>query len=96
MKVKELLADEKAWTRWAFARDAEGNAVSPESRDACRFCLLGAIRRCYAGDHDGMWAAMDRLRQVIPAGDAHEISEFNDLPGTTHAAVLAVVQEANI
>ena len=48
MKVSEILT-ERSWIRFAFATNASGFSVAPEDIDACKWCLAGAIRRCYAG-----------------------------------------------
>ncbi len=47
MKVKELLSDESKWTTKAFARTPDGTSVLANHPEACQWCLLGAIYKCY-------------------------------------------------
>lgn len=42
-KLRELLSDESKWTQRTMARDAENNCVPLASKDACKFCLVGAL-----------------------------------------------------
>ena len=49
MTVVELLADESKWCQGAQARDKNGEAVDPNSPDACCWCLIGSVKRCYSG-----------------------------------------------
>lgn len=47
MKVQELLSDESKWCCFHTAKNIQGNQVDVNSPDACRFCLLGALDKCY-------------------------------------------------
>ena len=48
-KVRELLIDESKWHKGNFAIDSEGLEVSPNDKNACKWCLMGAIKKCYQG-----------------------------------------------
>lgn len=98
MKVKELLADPKAWTKKASARDAIGRAVDVDSPTACAFCLTGAIRRCYDNTKERSDAYV-KIRGVLreKAGwDYGVVVMFNDDQATTHADVMKVLEQADV
>lgn len=42
-KARDLLAQPGKWGQGAYACDADGNIVKPNSDAACRFCALGAV-----------------------------------------------------
>lgn len=77
MKIKELLSDESKWTIKTYARDKDGNLVAPESEKACKFCLSGAIRRCYG---DNQVEARSKLHIAIHeiTGQHSSLPRFND------------------
>lgn len=100
MKVKELLADPNAWTQGAMARGADGGAVTPvgsSSVPACKWCLLGAVAKCY---HDRPILGGQVIRAIHQAisklDGAGSLVMWNDAPGRTHAEVLALVTELNV
>jgi len=47
MKVKELLINENKWTHDNYAVDNNERIVSPQSDKATKWCVIGAIIRCY-------------------------------------------------
>lgn len=47
MKVQELLSDESKWTQHVFAKNSQGVPTDSTSPFACRWCLIGAVNRCY-------------------------------------------------
>lgn len=47
MKIKELLNKKGKWTQNWFAIDAFGNRVSSTSLKAIKWCLMGAVSKCY-------------------------------------------------
>jgi hypothetical protein len=56
----ELISDPKRWTQHAVARDRFGFEVSPVDSYACKWCLIGAMRKCGATSED--WRRlMERL-----------------------------------
>lgn len=95
MKAKELLAKPEAWTKGAYARDAEGQNVHAEDEEAVSFCLDGALRRCYVACSEAYYQANERILDAIPEGFFTPIS-FNDFHRTTHADVLALLEKADV
>jgi hypothetical protein len=106
MKVSELLTQALAlfgpngehWTKETYARDMDNNPVSPVSKEACRWCALGAIRHCLVDvslRRDFMFKAHDFLQQGIPVRVSTRFPwEFNDLPRTTFSDVKTMYQLA--
>lgn len=44
-KVKAQIIDRTAWCKNSFALDEMGRNIYPESPHACRWCIMGAIRK---------------------------------------------------
>lgn len=87
--ARELLSDEKRWTKEYYARDAAGEGVNPSSKRAVCWCLVGAMRKSPIGKlHQEV--GLDLIHSVV---DGH-IAGFNDDPNTTHADVLRVLDAA--
>lgn len=59
MKPSQLLADPLNWTTGQSAINADGQTVSAISLEACKWCLLGALSKCYNGD-----ALSEAIRKV--------------------------------
>jgi hypothetical protein len=93
MKAKDLLADEGRWMKEGFARAADGGSIMPDSPYAVRWCLSGALRRCYPEEFD-FRRAYDNVRALLPGNQI--LSEWNDLPGTTFADVKALLERADV
>lgn len=91
-KMRDLLA--KGWTQETFARDAEGNEVSPYSPAAASFCLYGAYNR--VAEENSLFHGMPpSLLQVIERQCHHKnLDVFNDVPGRTQAEILALIDRA--
>ena len=81
MKVRELLSDETKWTQGTNARDSEGKGVAASSEEACSWCLIGAIFRCYG--IEGSFRVEERVR--LSLGSA--ITKWNDVSWRTFAEV---------
>ena len=109
MKVRELLADESAWTKGQMARQENGMMAYPESRYACKWCLDGAIDRCYPAGGPAVRAKV--LRELAPflpdssneharypgsRGARCAITWWNDLPSTEFAHVRELVEKLDV
>jgi hypothetical protein len=91
--VLDLLSDESKWTKGCFARNTDGDSVSPESAEACCWCLDGAIIRCFADSpddtaaHDAIWwTLLEACNQPSTCADSG-IAGFNDYSKTTYEDV---------
>lgn len=66
MKVKELLCDESKHCRNHMALDSNGERVAWSDPDACRWCLAGAVYKCYPGVNPGEISAIfDKITEEI-------------------------------
>jgi hypothetical protein len=63
VKIRELLSDPTRWTQHFLSRDEKGNYVSPESEEACAWCFLGAVYKCYDPSERGR--ILDRIYAEI-------------------------------
>jgi len=88
--VAELLADPARWTQDTWARSANGSVAKWGDKQACKFCMMGAIFRVYGPRYEpAMWR---RLHDSLGGS----VSQFNDAPERTHAEVLEAVRRAGI
>jgi len=88
MKAHELLADPASWIQGMYASDENGYWVSVKSDLAVKFCLVGALCRCYKDEHE----ACNKVRAAIK----QELAYWNDRPERTHAEVIAVLKELDL
>lgn len=110
MKVKDLLANKDRWCQGADAYDDSDEIVDPTSGRACRWCLSGAIQRCYKGTGHAEEMAQ-RLAVVCAKIEREELPElgepviddpmdflvdFNDDALRTYEQILTACIEADI
>lgn len=77
MKVKDLLTDEKKWIKKYQAVDNFGKDVSIFDTRACKWCLYGAVIKCYgAGDRGfiNVYKVLFKIRREIGCA----ITTWND------------------
>ncbi len=91
MKIKELFSDPKAWTRGVYARNKDGLSIDPFADGACKFCLVGAILKCYP-DRDERVAIHDKLGEATK--NFGGVINFNDT--RNHEDVLKLVTELDV
>lgn len=81
----------QGWTQGAFARDAQGAEVEPDSAEAVMFCAAGAY---YAVARPREVAqTMDALRSALPAEYSY-VTIYNDTFGRRQHEVLALYDRA--
>jgi hypothetical protein len=99
MKILELLDAPEKWTKKTAARGASGSPLPPDSDQACCWCILGALQKCYPkGPADvEVEVLLKAIEKIFPrTGTLGLITRFNDHPDTTFADVRAVLEEANV
>jgi hypothetical protein len=105
MKVKDLLTDESKWCKNLPAVDKEGRQTTTRSPTACKWCLMGAIVKCYVETrppfYESYCAARYKVLNAIREihGNLYEegyISLFNDGPKTTFAEIREVLERADV
>lgn len=96
MKAYELLADESKWARKAYAYEVEGGPCDPKSENACAWCVLGAIDKCYS-DRTSVDGGEEFRQQVAKLRDVvGNPSQWNDSRLTTYKKVITVLKELDI
>lgn len=98
-EVLLLLTDEKRWTKGLFARTIGGIRCEAEYEKAYSFCLSGAIRKVMLRQLNYSWDDFSittnaLLRNLFLNGKQQLVAVFNDLPGTKHADVIALIESS--
>jgi hypothetical protein len=91
MTIKDVLTDESKWHKGDLAMSPTGARVSPNSPSAFKFCLLGALEKCYTGEE-----YEEKKAKLYEANQCFSIVLFNDSPSTTFADVMALVEKAGV
>lgn len=85
--VRQLLQTKKAWTKRWFARKSDGSMTNSENREACCWCLQGAINRVGCTKKFLKTDVVGVLIENLPRGYS-DIVSFNDSSQTTHQDIL--------
>lgn len=97
MKIRELLSDESKWTKGSYARHINGNSIGPRQDNACSWCLLGSIYKCYGFRSEffrsKFFKVFENLRIKLKGND---ITAWNDAPERTFEDVKKLVEELDI
>jgi hypothetical protein len=97
MKVHQLLSGPEKWCRSAMALDKDGESVSWRSPTAVRFCLLGAIARCYAKEGGAYEEVTNKVSRELEVRQGIGcISVYNDDIYTSFEDVKSLVTELDI
>ncbi len=92
MKPSELIAEPGSWCQNHMALKADGiEATSPQSADACRWCIMGAFKRCY-GSFVQYGQAVHKMRSMKLISDATSLTDWNDSLGRTRAEVIQLLK----
>lgn len=92
MKIQELFSGPEKWTKGAYARNVNGDMLSSRDKGAVRWCLIGAIMKCYIRNDDIL-----RIKQLI-CKELHSVDPaiFNDAPETSFETVKELVTKLDI
>jgi hypothetical protein len=98
LAARTLIQTPNDWTKGVNARDAAGEPVEEYHPNAVCYCALGAVDITdfrNGADSREYWRSVDALNAAVPAPYQHwEVHEYQDLPETTHADVLALFDRA--
>jgi hypothetical protein len=95
MKVHELLSDPARWTKGVYARDANNRFVTANDTAACKWCVAGAIIKCYGYEEENR--KLNILDGVLKKhGSEYNAISFNDATATTHEEIINLLKEAGI
>jgi hypothetical protein len=87
IEVRELLKSPDSWCKDNFAKNKDGNGVSFQSEQACKFCLLGAFHK--VTDNDGYIRYDDMKREFKKIINwSTPIDILNDAETTTHYDII--------
>lgn len=86
--VLGLLSDPSNWTTNAYARNKDNQQVQSTSPEACKWCLLGAIIKCYSIHNLQIVVAKVKQQNI------NDLSDFNDT--CTHEELIDVLKKAQI
>ena len=89
--MRELLTPPERWTKGAYARDSKGRIIFGDDKKAVCFCTIGAHQHVL-GDGDSWYS--DDVDSMFERIGIQIVSEWNDDPSTTHADILAKLDEA--
>ncbi len=92
MKAHQLLSDKSKWTTGYLAKNKRGNATEPVHQDAVRFCLVGAVHRCYPDTAERLQAISTLGIVVFP----DSVGSWNDAGGRTFTEVRTLLKELDI
>lgn len=90
MKVHELLTDASKWAKGEMALSEHGISRDSLDDDAARWCLAGAIARCYR--HPRRDEVIDLVEQELRVSITH----WNDTPARTFNDVRDLVTRLDI
>ncbi len=101
LKPSDVIKDRGNWTKGALAKTNRGHTCGVRSREAEKFCLLGAIKKANNSHLSGLAKIMSDLilKKKPDLGRWNHIPKdiiigFNDDCGTKHSEVLSVLTEA--
>jgi len=77
------------WTQGTSAVDKEGEKVDPSDLNACKWCFLGAIIRCYP---DSWHDVAERVSRYL----GQPLGTFNDAIGRTVFDIVRVAKAMGI
>lgn len=92
--VRELISDPKRWTQGVYARRIKDDpifhhSVTPQSKDATCWCMLGAVIKVCSSDSVSFETDVTKTIESLMPTQFGGIAKFND--SHTHAEVLALL-----
>lgn len=94
--MRGLLYAPEAWTKGRMARNADGRPVPVNHPRACRLSLEGAMYRVAFIQNARIGPVHELLKSIITPGRYIPLASFNDAEGTTHEAILNLLDKALI
>lgn len=104
MKIWQLFSSKKKWTQKTYARFSNGHQCLLGSAGASRWCLMGALHKCYStvrGFESARTKINDELlerfkEKPIKVKSISDIVAWNDTPGRKFSEVKALVKKLNV
>lgn len=92
MTVSELLNKKSRWTTGVSARSFTGSAVLFDSENAVKWCVSGAILKCYIGSRAAFF--LDKANQYAKNKGYQDLPHFND--NVSFESVRQLIEELGI
>ncbi len=98
MKAWELLDSPAKWTQNFIARDNNGTPVESGSPLACRWCVMGAISRCYPIVEERLPAirAVEEAIKEATEGGYDGAADWQDDPERHYSEVYELLRRLDI
>ena len=96
MKIRELLSDETKWCKKALARDKNDEKIDVDSKHACKWCLYGAMCKCYNINEEFNDVREKIYNQLTKKRNMVTISQWNDCCSTYFKDVKELIDELDI
>lgn len=90
MKVRKLLSKPESWVKGWLAMDKEDKPSLSDDACTTKWCLLGAVFRCYQGHK------RHTVQRKLTALLNEDITSWNDKPLRTHKEVLELCKKLDI
>lgn len=93
-KTKDLIT--KGWCKNAFARDKDNKECKIDDKNACKFCLAGAlffIAHCWDNQYLGRYLANSLLEDLRKQIKMEPINHFNDQQETPEPIISLIDSE---
>lgn len=96
MKIRELLTDESKWTKGSSARYDNNFVCLPASEDAVKWCLMGALVKCYSYTPES-YTIQEKMRNyTIKTKGFYNIVYFNDHGSTKFEDIKTLIDALDI
>jgi hypothetical protein len=102
VKAHVLLEPPEAWVQGALAVDCDGHHCPPDDPTACRWCVVGALKKCYGPDSfliiEPLKADLEQNRALVLESLSYHniVAYWNDSPERTHADVVALLKKLDL
>lgn len=91
MKMYELLDSPEKWVKYHSAVTADGSPIVATDTEASRWCVLGALHRCYpVCNSDARSKLLDRFAIMS------RLTSWNDAPERKYEDVITLLKELDV
>ena len=96
MKIQDLLNCSSKWVKNGLSVDKNNKSVNPRSSAAIKWCLIGALEKCYPKFDDRFAASSKVINALSHFNYSLHLPIFNDDPKTTFQMLKKVIKKANV
>ena len=96
MKIWQLLDSPDKWTQGAVARDSQNKSVNWHSATAYKWCVIGAISKCY-GQGEEHQQTYEKIQDYLASkGNYWMLVLWNDARETTWQEIHDTCKELDV